>query len=189
MESGETIDLTLVTGAGYSIGTATAVSSTLANDDTAGIVVTQPGGNINIAEGGATDSYTVVLTSVPTSAVTVTLTPDAQINLSSGADTPITLTFAADTTALTPQTVTTTAVDDTTAQGDRTGTIGQAVSSVDTNYNGLALSPITANITDNDISYAIAPGAPSILEGNSSTAPITFTITRQALRRSPVQLG
>ena len=52
--------------------------------------------------------------------------------------------------ALTPQTVTVTAVDDSAAEGDHLSTITHSASSSDVNYDGISVSDVTANVTDND---------------------------------------
>ena len=50
-------------------------------DITAGVTISESGGTTNVTEGGATDSYTVVLNTVPTDNVNVTVTPDSQTDL------------------------------------------------------------------------------------------------------------
>jgi predicted extracellular nuclease len=110
----------------------------------AGIAIAQSGGSTNITEGGATDSYTLVLNSQPTADVTVTISPDSQTTIN-----PTTLTFTSANWNQ-PQTVTVTAVDDTTFEGNHSSSITHAVSSLDTNYNGIAIAAVNASITDND---------------------------------------
>ena len=51
------------------------------DDDTAGVTITQSGGSTNVAEGGATDSYTVVLTSQPRANVTINVS-GSQVSVS-----------------------------------------------------------------------------------------------------------
>lgn len=99
---------------------------------------------VDVAEGGVTGGYTVVLASEPTADVTIAITVDAQVTTD--------VAFATFTPANwnTPQTVTVTAVDDTDVEGAHTGTITHAATSADAAYNGTAVSSVTANITDND---------------------------------------
>ena len=58
------------------------VTSTITDNDTAGVTITESGGSTNITEAGGTDSYTIVLSSQPTSSVTITLTTSSQILVS-----------------------------------------------------------------------------------------------------------
>jgi putative cell wall-binding protein len=111
---------------------------------TAGVTVTESGGSTNIDEGGATDTYTVVLESRPTSNVTITLSPNAQQTVN---DT--TLVFEPDNWA-DPQTVTVTAAQDGIPECSHTGEITQAATSADLNYNGIAVDTVTTQITDID---------------------------------------
>ncbi|MBM4090879.1 MAG: DNRLRE domain-containing protein [Planctomycetes bacterium] len=108
-----------------------------------GVTIAQTGGSTDVAEGGATDSYTVVLNSQPAADVTITLTPDAQVT-----GNPTTLTFTSGNWNM-PQTVTVTAVDDNVFEGNHTGTITHSATSSDTNYNGASVE-VTIQITDND---------------------------------------
>jgi hypothetical protein len=126
----------------------------------AGLTLTQSGGSTNVTEGGTTDTYTVVLKSQPTANVTVALNAGTQ------------LTTSAPSLIFTPanwnvaQTVTVTAIDDTLVEGNHTGTITHAVSSTDTNYNGLTITPLSVAITDNDTNNI--PGAILINAGGSA---------------------
>jgi hypothetical protein len=108
-----------------------------------GVAITQDGGTA-VTEGGASDTYTIVLTSQPTADVTITLTPDAQVQVSSP-----TVTFSS-TTWNVPQTITISAVDDNKVEGKHYGTVHHTASSADPNYDGIAIANVTATITDND---------------------------------------
>jgi len=82
-----------------------------------GVTIRQSGASTDIAEGGATDSYTVVLNTQPTAIVTITLNLGTQTSTNTN-----TLTFTA-TNWNVAQTVTVTAVDDAVQEGTHTGTI------------------------------------------------------------------
>lgn len=114
-----------------------------------GIVITQTSGNLAVVEGGAGDSYTVHLQTVPTGNVTITLDPDAQLNLGAGAGVAIQLVFTTE-NALTNQTVNVSAVNDVAIEGVHTGVIVTTVASSDPNYNGLVVPNVVATIGDND---------------------------------------
>ena len=49
------------------------VTADVADDDTAGILLTESGGSTDVVEGGATDTYQVVLQSAPTADVSVSV--------------------------------------------------------------------------------------------------------------------
>ena len=123
-----------------------------------GVAISQSGGSTAVTEGGATDTYTVVLTGEPTANVTITPTPGSQLTVS-----PASLTFTTSNWNV-PQTLTVTAIDDAIAQGTRIQTITNAASSADPGYNGIAIAAVTATITDNDTAGV------NITESGSSTA-------------------
>ncbi len=169
------------------------VTADITDNDTAGVLITPSGGATAVTEGGVSDDYAVVLTSVPTADVTITVTPDAQLDLGAGTGVPLVLTFTP-ANALTPQTVTVTAVDDAVVEGPHTGTITHTASSTDSVYQGLAVADVTADITDNDTAgVLITPsgGATAVTEGGVSddyavvltsvpTADVTITVTPDA---------
>jgi uncharacterized repeat protein (TIGR01451 family) len=106
------------------------------------VTVVESSGSTTVAEGGATDTYTLVLTAAPTGDVIITPTPNAQLSIA-----PTTLTFTSVNWA-TPQTVTVTAVNDAVAEGAHSGSISHSASGG--GYSGVGITSVTANITDND---------------------------------------
>ncbi|GAB4358666.1 MAG: hypothetical protein Fur0042_28120 [Cyanophyceae cyanobacterium] len=110
------------------------------------VIITESGSSTQVMEGGATDSYTVVLRTPPSTGtlVTVSLNPGSQLTV----DQP-TLVFT-ELTWNAPKTVTVTAVDDAAIEGNHTGMIAHTVTSGDVAYNGLAVAPLTVSIADND---------------------------------------
>ena len=166
------------------------IVANITDNDTASVTISQSGGTTDVTEGGAADSYTVVLDSVPAADVTVTVTPDSQTDLGSGAGTAIVLTFTpAD--ALTPQVVNVTAVDDAVVEGPHTSTITHAASSADLNYDGLPINDVVANVTDNDtvgVTISQSGGSTDVTEGGAAdsytvvldsvpAADVTVTVT------------
>jgi len=169
-ESNETVTLTLIDGPNYNLGSTSTATITIQDNDTAGVTLTESSGSTNVTEGGATDSYTVVLTSQPTANVTITINPGSQLTVS-----PRTLTFTPANWNV-PQTVTVTAVDDALAEGTHTGTIQHTVSSADSNYNGLAISPVTVTITDNDtVGLTILPLTQTVAEGETAIFTVNLS--------------
>ncbi len=137
-----------VNGAGDGYEISPIVVDDLGGGGAPGVTVTPSGGSLDVAEAGATsDTFDVVLNTAPTSDVTITLaTPDGETSAA-----PSALTFTAANFS-TPQSVTVTAVDDLDEEGTHTGAITVAVTSSDTDYNGLAVPDVIANIADNDVS-------------------------------------
>jgi Ca2+-binding RTX toxin-like protein len=123
------------------------------------IAITQTGGNTQVTEGGATDSYTVVLAAQPTANVTITLNGSPQLSTNV-----TTLTF---TTANwnDPQTVTVTAINDTIGEGNHFSAITATSSSSDARFNAIAIAAVPVTITDNDL-----PTTPRIYAVQTGTA-------------------
>ncbi|MBK9747144.1 MAG: hypothetical protein IPO91_10220 [Chloroflexi bacterium] len=155
--------------------------------DPPGVTVTQSGGGTAVTEGGATDTFTFVLTSQPSADVTITVTPDAQVSV----DKP-TLTFTS-TDWNTAQTVTVTAVDDNVAEGSpHSGAITFAAAGG--GYTGLSITPVSVSITDNDnsgVTITESSGSTAVTEGDATdtftvvltsqpSADVTITVTPDA---------
>ncbi len=100
---------------------------------------------ISVGEGGATDTYTVVLTSQPTSDVTITITDDAQCAANAES-----LTFTSENWNM-AQTVTVSAVDDVNLEGEHACTITHVVSSADENYASITLANISGTVSDDEV--------------------------------------
>ena len=119
------------------------VVANITDNDVGGVIVTETAGSTDVAEGGATDTYDVVLDSAPSGTVTITITPDSQVTVSPA---PLTFTTSEWSTA---QTVTVTAVNDTVVEGTHTGTITHSASGG--GLDGVSISDVVANITDNEV--------------------------------------
>ncbi|MEG4110181.1 Calx-beta domain-containing protein, partial [Microcoleus sp. S13_C5] len=158
------------------------VSVTNTDNDTPGVTVTQSAGSTEVTEGGITDTYTLQLNTLPTSNVDITVTADAQAEVSldgTNFAATQTLTFT-NVNGQTPQTVTVRAVDDTLPENNHTVALTHAITnSTDPNYpTTLAIGPVNAQITDNDITYSVVGSTASVTEGNSGTQTVSFTVTR-----------
>ena len=134
---------------------------------TPGVTLVQSGGSTDVTEGGATDSYTAVLDSLPSGDVTLTLTPDAQVSVN-----PSMLTFNTGNWNV-PQPVTVSAVDDGVVEGSHTGTITH--SAAGGGYNGVSIANVVANITDND-SATVTTAPLVVAEGDSGTSSQQLTL-------------
>ncbi len=153
------------------------VSASITDNDsapvyTAGVSVSPT--TVNVAEGGATDSFSVVLTSEPSNTVVITSAGDGQCSITSGSS----LSFNSGNWS-TPQTVGVSANDDSAVEGVHTCTI---TVSLDTGNTTAAeyLSPVydpsdvSGNITDNDSApvytagVSVTPTTINIAEGGSA---------------------
>jgi len=160
------------------------VTAHITDNDAAGVSIIETGGT-NVAEGGATDTYDIVLNSQPTANVTINTISDAQVNTA-----PASVTFTPANWA-TPQTVTVTAVDDLVAEGPHVGIVTHTVTTTDGVYAPLPVASVTAAITDNDTAGIVVTqsgGSTDVTEGGATdtytvklnskpTAAVTVTIT------------
>lgn len=116
-----------------------------------GIRLKQTARSTDVAEGGVTDTYSVVLTGEPTANVTVALgNTDGQVTAVNDADQRNQLVFTS-TDWSTPQVVRVAAVDDTVAEGPHTDVITHTVTSGDGDYHNMTVPDITVNVTDDDL--------------------------------------
>jgi len=114
------------------------------DNDGTGVAIQQTEGGTEVVEGGATDSYSVVLTSQPAAPVTITVDPGDQLRVDV-----TTLTF----TPINwnqPQLVTVSAVDDLVVEGDHQGKVRHRAASDDPLYHGVSIPDVTVVIRDND---------------------------------------
>ncbi|MHB8897800.1 MAG: GEVED domain-containing protein, partial [Thermoguttaceae bacterium] len=156
----------------------------IVDNDVAGIQITD-GGSLDVAEGGASDTYEVVLASKPTANVVITIVRGSQ--LSTGVPS---LTFTPDTWNQ-PQTVTVSAVDDRVAEGSHTAVIGHSVQSGDPAYHGMQVPLRTVKITDNDAAGVIVSASGSTLgvaEGGA-TATYEVVLASEPTARVTITLG
>ncbi len=133
------------------------------------VSITQSGGSTDVAEGGAADTYDIVLTTDPADSVDVTVTADAQSEVSldgtNFASSQV-LTF----TDRTAQTVTVRAIDDAVDEGNHTSTLTHAITTTNdpTDYpTSMSISDVTVNITDDD-------GPIEIIVDNQDSANVTM---------------
>lgn len=155
-----------VTSAGdYHGVTAPTLVVAVSDNDAVGVIITSADGSTALSEGGETDTYTVVLTSIPKATVTVTVQCDSQVVSSSA-----TLQFVpADWNKV--QTVTLTAIDDNIVEGNHAATITHTVISEDAAFAALTPPDVVATIADNDtagVSVTPTGGATVVAEGRQT---------------------
>jgi Ca2+-binding RTX toxin-like protein len=119
------------------------VVSRLLTEDFPNIKLIQIGGTTRSFENYATDTYQFVLTATPLDDVTISLTADTDLTID-----PAELIFTPENFD-TVQTVTVTGQANSTI-ADRTLTINHTVNSLDTNYEIIAIEPVTVTLTDTD---------------------------------------
>ncbi len=113
----------------------------------ASVTIVESGGNTSVSEAGLTsDSFTFALASQPSGTVTVAIaSTNGEVTLST-----TTLTFTTGNWA-TPQTITVTAADDMDLEGPHTDLVTFTLTNPGGTYDGLAVSGVTVNITDDDV--------------------------------------
>ena len=166
-------------GTDYEDETAASVVVTVTDDDGAGVTIKESDGSTSVTEKageGRNDTYTVVLASQPTAAVTITLE-----SRDSGAATvsPATLTFAT-TNWGTAQTVTVTGVDDDVDNTNdaRTVSISHAASSTDTDYTIPNAGSVSVTVADDDeagVTIAETDDETTVSEDGTTTTD-TYTV-------------
>ena len=161
---------------------------TVTDNDTSAVTIAETSGSTSVSEAsgaGRTDTYTVVLATLPSASVEITVTSgDTAVATVS----PATLTF---TTGNTPQTVTVTGVDDNVDQtGNRSATITHVATSTDAKYNGITIASVTATVVDDDESGATINelGGVSVTEASGAGRTDTYTVVLATLPSASVEI-
>ena len=171
-------------GVGYDAIAIAAVTATEIDDDVARVNVSAF--NVPVPEGGV-NSYTVVLATQPTAAVTIAVdnrgVSGDDADLTAG---PTMLTFTP-ATWNTPQTVTLAAAQD--ADGvDGTATFVHVAASDDVGYDAIAVAETTATEVDDDpIGVDVSASNVSVAEGG--TASYTVVLTTQPAAAVTIAIG
>ncbi|MBE7440189.1 MAG: hypothetical protein HS115_17185 [Spirochaetales bacterium] len=157
-------------------GLSVAVSVAVTDNDSAAITVVESAGTTVVSEAGATDSYSVVLTSEPTADVLVYAVGDRNILVNGTTLGALTFTAA---NWNTPQNFTITAVNDTFAENSpHNALVLHSVSSSDSTYHNYTLANITVSVTDNDIGVILTESAGSTIVNEAAlTDSYTLVLT------------
>ena len=151
------------------------------DNDSPSVSVTESSGSTRVEEGGASDSYDIVLGTQPGHDVMVTATAGAgvQVAKSGGsAGSTATLTFTS-ATWNTAQTITVTGTDNNVDDPrGRTQDITHSATSTGTGYNNISIDAVTVGIIDNDPTSVTLGGGGTVAEGGSNTADVTVTLGR-----------
>lgn len=154
------------------------VSAMNTDDETASVVVT-PATGLVTTEGGATATFTVVLTAAPGADVTVGFTSD---DTTEGTVAPARITFTAATWSV-PRTVTVRGVNDAIADGPVDfHIVTSAATSTNPLYNALAVADVSVTNNDNDIAgVTIAPMSGLTTTEAGGTATFQVSLSSQPL--------
>lgn len=173
IENNETVALTLATGIGYTIGTTTAVTGTITNDDVATVPnITLAVAPVSVVENGAPNLvYTFTRTGATTSALTVNYSIGG--TATNGTDyTTIgsSVTFAAGSTTAT---VTVDPTADTIIEDNETVALNLATG---TDYTIGTTTAVTGTIPNDDFP-SISINDITVVEGKDLTAPLTLSLS------------
>ncbi|MFM6917874.1 MAG: Calx-beta domain-containing protein, partial [Dolichospermum sp.] len=175
IEANETVALTLATGTGYAIGTATAVTGTITNDDLPSITLAVSPASVT-EDGTGNLVYTFSRTGATTSALTVNYsiagTADATDYTGATPGTGKTITFAIGSSTAT---LTIDPTADTTIEPNETVALTLATG---TGYTIGTTTAVTGTITNDDlpsITLAVAPA--SVTEDGTGNLVYTFSRT------------
>lgn len=149
------------------------VSATNLDDDVAGVSVNPTSGLVT-TEAGGTDTFAIVLESEPIATVMITLSSN---DTSEGTVAPAAVVFDISNWDA-PQIITVTGVDDVSNDGDIDYLINTTASSVDPNYNGIAVANVSVTNKDDEqgdgfvsfLPILIAPYLMEEMEPNNSIA-------------------
>ena len=166
---------------------ATSFTAEITDNDKA-LLLGDTAGSTDVAEGGATDSYSVALSMQPTGTVVV-----EPYNVSSAQMTfsPASLSFSS-TNYNVPQVVTVTAIDDSRVEGYHTELIGHTVANYfNTNREQAAPTSLTANISDNDSRVLISEtgGGTTVREGGAISDTYTVVLLTAPTGHVSVTIG
>jgi Ca2+-binding RTX toxin-like protein len=183
VESDETVALTLATGTGYTVGTTTAVTGTITNDDTSVTLAVSPS---SVTEDGTTNLvYTFTRSGVTTNPLTVNYTiGGTATNGTDYASIPTSVTFAANSATAT---VTVDPTADTTVESDETVALTLATG---TGYTVGTTTAATGTIANDDVtlpSITLAVSPSSVTE--DGTTNLVYTFTRSGVTTNPLTVN
>ena len=134
--------------------------------------VSTPTNSSTVTEAGSTSTFTVKLVKAPSANVTVNVSSG---DTSEGSVSPNTLTFTTMNYSTT-QTVTVTGVNDSIYDGTQSWNVVLDPSSTDTGYNGLDNVNVAMMTTDNESAPKFSIGSVSVVEPDSGSNNLTFTV-------------
>jgi hypothetical protein len=160
------------------------------DNDTAGVMIIPNGGSTDVVEGGATDTYQLVLTNAPTQPVTVSLeNVQNQVTARAAVGGGTSITFTA-TNWNVPQTILVTAVDDNAFEGDHKTYVNHLISTSDVNYQEAFALQELVFIRDNDVPPVVPPRVTGVSVGSSAWSAAFKEYVDSANKQAyPIQTG
>ena len=138
------------------------------------LVASNPTNSSTVTEAGSTATFTVQLGQVPSANVTVAVSSG---DTTEGSVSPGTLTFTT-TNWNTAQTVTVTGANDSIQDGNVSWNVVLTPSSTDTGYSGMSkVVNVAMTTSDDEGSPSFSINSPSVTEGDTGSANLTFTVT------------
>ena len=141
----------------------------ITDNDTVGVTVSDT--SLEIDEGDS-DTYSVALDSKPTHNVTITVNDPSNTDVTAD---PAELTFTPSNWD-TAQTVTVTASQDS-GHDDEDGTVTHTAASTDAKYDGITVSDVSVNVTDDDdvpVTVSFEQDTYSVIEGNTIAVKVVL---------------
>ncbi|AKE62785.1 Alkaline phosphatase [Microcystis aeruginosa NIES-2549] len=188
VESDETVALTLASGTGYTVGTTTAVTGTITNDDVTLPSITLAVSPASVTEDGTTNLlYTFTRSGVTINPLTVNYTIGGTATLNTDytrTGTTNTVTFAANSATAT---VTVDPTADTIVESNETVILTLASG---TGYTVGTTTPVTGTITNDDVtlpSITLAVSPASVTE--DGTTNLVYTFTRTGVTTNPLTVN
>jgi len=174
--------------AGYNGLDADDVSVTNTDDDvstSAGVTLSKTTGLVT-TEAGGTDSFTIVLNSIPTADVTINLSSN---DTTEGTIDKSTLTFNASNWNV-PQTITVTGQNDDLADGIVSYGIVTSATSSDSNYNGIDVGDVSVSNADNDsVGIVVSPTSGLVTTEAGGTAQFSIVLSSQPTADVTISIG
>jgi len=182
VELNETVVYGIVGSPNYIVNAGAALTSiSIISNDPATLTIVQSGGTTVTTEGGATDSFTVVLDAQPVGDVVFNI---ASSDMGEGTVSPATLTFGNGNFDQ-PQTVTVTGQDDALVDGAQGYNLFVTVNTAlsDDAFDGLALQTVPASNTDNDVPgfTIVQSGGTTVTTEGGTTDSFTVVLDAQPI--------
>ncbi|WP_343487541.1 Calx-beta domain-containing protein [Allomuricauda sp. d1] len=192
IEGNETVIVTLENGIGYTVGAPNSATTSITDDDFAGMTLVPDPANLTTDESGSQDTFSTVLNAQPNSNVVIDI--DASAGTGEGTvDVPQFVFTPANWNIV--QTATVTGVNDDIDDGDQNYTIVLSINgSSDPNFLGIANEQVNVTNQDDDTAAIFINGStdPSIdvtgeTDENGDTASFEFTLGSQPI--APVSIN
>jgi len=184
-EGNETVQVTLTSGYGYTVGSPSIATITIIDNDTPAVIVS-PTSGLTTTETGWTATFTVRLRTQPLYPVTISLNSS---DTTEGTVSAPSLTFTSSNWS-TVQTVTVTGVDDAVADGYVSYWIAGGASSSDPDYDDISVPYVSVTNVDNDqVGVVVNPTSGLVTTEAGGTATFTVRLNSQPLYPVTISLN